>query len=361
MLLIDTNVLYKLAGIETDKRIDITKLELYLKAKDVCISPITIFEILNSEHFRDKYSFIIKSAINKCRTVSFVSTSYYDLFFDSKMLIDLELKDFDYQQNIKMEIGKLVTEIYSYFYSNIITSLIISYFMVFPYLDEYSLDEYDDYKNEFQVCYDMLFEKMLPYLKLHFSTQIKKNDFTEKKRNNLFDYIIKKAIFFFSKYTNDLIISIDINKNFSFSKMFTKLKSAIKKYEPSKEIKNPRFNYFENYDFINYVSGGDEKNKENAIKVIYKFVDILTKYGRLFNGVTEKLYEKYLFYFMIQGRKTSNNDLIDSSLIDVMNIVEVESLIDEILTFDNKFESSLNSVKMSEIKIISSSLFERKQ
>ena len=55
MILLDTNVLYKLVDLDNDKKVDANKLKDFVKHNNCCCSIFTYFEILNSRFsFEDK-------------------------------------------------------------------------------------------------------------------------------------------------------------------------------------------------------------------------------------------------------------------------------------------------------------------
>lgn len=51
MIILDTNTMYRIAGIENDEKLDINKLRNFIKENKCCCSIYTIFEILNSKEF----------------------------------------------------------------------------------------------------------------------------------------------------------------------------------------------------------------------------------------------------------------------------------------------------------------------
>ena len=98
MIILDTNVLLFLAGLEDNEHINRKKLESFVHNKEVCVSPITIFEILNLKTFRDRYSFIIQNIVGLTKSVSFVGTSFYDNYFNRDDVYNLENKGLDHQK-----------------------------------------------------------------------------------------------------------------------------------------------------------------------------------------------------------------------------------------------------------------------
>ena len=51
MIILDTNTMYRIAGIENDEKLDKNKLQNFIKENKCCCSIYTIFEILNSKEF----------------------------------------------------------------------------------------------------------------------------------------------------------------------------------------------------------------------------------------------------------------------------------------------------------------------
>ena len=352
MVLIDTNVIYLLSELEGNDLINTSKLFSFVRTKEVCISPITIFEILNNKEFQSKYSFIIHKTIERCKSVVFLSTSFYSQYFDSDFLIDLENKSPLLQIEAKRKVGTLVVELYSYFFANLITSVIIAYFLIFPFLEEHSLDCYDDCKGEFQKSYNMLFDKEYEILKRYFTGLISQGFFSEKERNIIINHFTKKTCYFFVSTIKDAVTSLN-KGNFSYGKLFNKLKAKIRSVNLEKDVEQSKIEHFNDFTFFNYVLGNKQSTKKMSTYIVDKIVDLLTNDGSLFNPATDKLYKEYLKQFLLTGRKNKSNDLLDTSLVDVLQIIENNSNINEIITFDKRFCELLKRADLPNLKIYS--------
>ena len=94
-----------------------------------------------------------------------------------------------------------------------------------------------------------------------------------------------------------------------------------------------------------------EQNKDMLNKIIDKIVEILTNSEALFNPATDFLYKEYITSFLKEGFLKKNNDLIDTSLVDIVGITKTELIINEILTLDNKYANRLKRLKLRKLKI----------
>ena len=357
MILVDTNILYVLAGLENNSRIDACKLNRFFAGKAICISPITVFEILNSKHFKTYYSFIILKAIDKCGTVSFVGNNFYDSYFGRGLFTNLEKKTFEDQKKAYKTISHFIVDLYSYFYGNLLVGITFSYFLIFDYLDDFSNDSSDNFDKRIQSCYDLLFEKVFDYIKRTMSTLLLHECFTEAERNKYFSYIRKALLFDFRFVLNDCVISLE-KKIFTYDKMFNKINAVIKKIDFDKTINNPKFNGFDAKTFDDYISSGGQIKKTVIDQIVDKITDIFTKSDCLFNSVTDIIYMTFFKAFLKAGFKKTSNDILDASLFDVVRDVRDSKIIDSVATLDVNFGKVLKKFAFDNIKIYTSDDFE---
>lgn len=170
MILLDTNVLYRLSGIEEEGNVNIGKLNEYLIDKQCFCSMFSFFEILNSKFsFEEKY-----------KVISFMSQKHFKVDGNPtlnetiKSQLSGQPKDEKYYNKLKIIYGKHIIPIIS----NNITFFIISYAYncATIYIDNYEKG---------------LSEKKLYYRK-HFEIEQKEIDkhiskIVERNLNNLLD------------------------------------------------------------------------------------------------------------------------------------------------------------------------------
>lgn len=104
MIILDTNVLYYLSGIETNKNIDLEKLKLYVENKECFCTLYSFFEILNSKFsFQDKMKIIKYIANNKIHIEGNTS-------IDNEVIKELsnKVKDEEYYKQLKLIYGRYI-------------------------------------------------------------------------------------------------------------------------------------------------------------------------------------------------------------------------------------------------------------
>ena len=335
MILIDTNVLYYLAQIEDNTKINRKKLESFLLKEDVCISPITIFEILNNKQHKKEYSFIIEIVSRKCRTISFVTTSYFSCFCPSDLLIDLENKSFELQKEIGTKLSSFVIEYYCYFYSNLIAETVLAYFLVFWFIDD-TLNDEKASSSFFQAWHDDLFYKIFSFIKNALLSLVKNESFTEKARKQIFKRLINVVLCYFAPVIKDAIGKLD-KGIFSCSQLFLSMKARLKSINIVALYTNKKNKARGFPTFFQYISSNNQLEKAKVNQVIDRIVDSIKSDVPLFNPIVDSLFKKYLKLFLINGGKSTDNDLLDASLFDYVPLNSKNPQINGLITFDSKF------------------------
>ena len=352
MLLLDTNVLYTISEVDKHIEIDIVKLKSFLSNKDCCFSPITIFEIFNNKHYLDEcYSILFKTK-QCCKSLSEIQ------FFRPTTAVENNIQYTVIEwQKIKVECEETknkVIDIYSLFYGELFSSTVLAFFYLCLFLKERSKDiiSEDVFIKKFEDNYYLLNDKIVLFLKRFYKSLIRQNEFTEKQRNLMFDRLILNISFFLRPIVKNTIDSLN-NNTFSYSKMFSKLKTTINKMDLDmlycKEI---RFNYSDLslYTILGAYSG--DIRKQQADDIVNKVVKIFTKtkYKTINNPFVDNLFKQYLEAFIKKGCKRTNNDILDALITDSIYYSDV---VDSFMVFDNSFKNGIVKAFSDKITIIS--------
>lgn len=348
MILLDTNVLYALSGVDSRPDIDLELLKRFLKDKDVCVSNVTIFEILNNNFYSSQLFYIVYESSKNCKSFSVIN------------IYSKETKRFErINRNIgfkglirnREEVKETIIAFYSMFYSNLFTSGCLSYFALTAFVQSIAIDNIsdDEYYNSFSYCYANLNDKINLFLKRLYSTLISENCFTEKERNRCFKQLLNNLLYYFQPAINDLNNTFEQDK-FSNKRMFTKLNSLIKKADMDAIYNKKGYPKFDDVSPFSMIkSFKTDENENEGIDLINRVVNIFAKERNdvKLNPLFESLFNNYLKEFLIKGNKATNNDILDSMITDCLYYT---TYINSIILFDNKFKSKIekafNGVKI---------------
>ena len=343
MILLDTNVLYALSGVDSRSDIDLELLKSFLKDKDVCVSNVTIFEILNNNLHSNQLSFIVYKTSKNCKSFSVINIYSKEGERFERINRNIGFKGLIRNRE---EVKEAIIVFYSVFYSNLFTSGCLSYFVLTVFLQSIAIDNIsdDEYYNSFSYCYTNLNDKINLFLERLYSTLISENCFTEKERNRCFKQLLNNLLYYFQPAINDLDNTFEQDK-FSYKRMFLKLNSLIKKADMD-VIYNKKVHL--EFDDVSPFSAikrfeieGNEK--EGMELIINRVVDIFAKERNdvKLNPLFESLFNNYLKEFLIKGNKATNNDILDSMIADCLYYT---AYINSIILFDNKFKSKIEKV-----------------
>lgn len=360
MYLADTNLLLTIAGIDTNDKIDKSILFDYLSNQEIAISVVSIFEILNNPNFKNSYSFIIHSTIGKCLKTNFLSSAFYDFYFDPSFLIDLENKSISEQEEAKNKISKPFVDVYSYYYSNLIACALMAYFIIFVNFSDSDSNGDDFFKNIIQESFDILEPKIYQYLFFQFSSMIKKYQFTEKNRKNLVEKIFFGLVTnVYSKVYNETFLELDKNSSIKYTKLHHRLVSVTKKSKIENIVTSSTEIKFENISLYHNLSSSlDHKDKERMKKYIFKIASTLSKKDVRISPYLNKLFESNLKSLLFEKARFNDNDILDSLVLDFICFFSKKVKLEGIITFDKKL---INKAKMiyPQLKIIDELFFKK--
>lgn len=347
-ILLDTNVLLFLSKLDTNKNVDYDVFKKYISNKEVCISYISIFEILNQKENRDKFSIIINNLVESVQKVHFIADFSLGKYCSFDLLSYLEDKEKNFQLIAYKKIGNYIIDNFASFYSFLFAAVPTMMMIIFLNFEEENSDSIVDL-NQFadfiQSNYDVLSEIIYKILYKSFEKLLINDDFTEKNRNNIFSNLYAVLIKKYSYAYNAAFISLD-NGNFSFNRL---QKNIIKitndlinisvNYETKEPVDFPKMSLYhsmikENPNFVN-------ETKNYLRKIILGFCNEKDVRNFYVNDLFQKSLEKLTF----ENVTLKSNDFLDALLIS--NALEQNQLNEKIntfISFDKKFINSLKNV-----------------
>ncbi len=347
MIILDTNVMYRLLGFESDHLLDIDKLKQFIKDNVCECSYYTIFEILNSSISFDKKKKIFKYM--KDNAIIIGSTEEINREFEKELLKNKE-KDEAYYHKLKMIYGKEIIQQ---------TSNNLSFFiMCYGYTCS-------------TICIDNYEVEISPakkYFRKHFEIQQRKNDNHIKRvLNNRLQCLLEQDRLKAQEVQDEvqtIIINImtyyyewlgqakilfesgDKNAYYKVTKIFKNL---------SKKMNNDNFtdivdmtresisickiiidNYNNDNEYPNLKPGKVKLYlKQKVIDSIY-FVD-----ERMRNLFEESWLSRFIQSLYIENGILKFNDFID---YEILRLLYYYDKYDKIITFDNKMKNIMKDV-----------------
>ena len=342
MILIDTNCLYLLSGHDKNNKICEEKLLSFLSNKDICITSVSIFEILNNPSKRNDYSKIINAAISKCRLTHFANYPLFGLYFDQSVLYDLELKDESEQEKAKNEISKAIVGVFSVYYSNLLSCAIAAYFIPFLNFDDEE-SKGDDYLGKsFQENFDILENRIRKYFSSRFQGMVDGFCFNEKSRKSL----IEETFFWLaekhSKIYNKTYLYLDKKGVISYEKLSLSLLSLTKRINPPRTLPKRKGVEFESFSLFRSLTeqlkNEDDKKrlKEYLAKIAASLSKVYDDQKKYISPFLNSLFTSNLNSLLFEKARFSDNDLLDSLIIDFIYFARDAIKFEGLLSFDKK-------------------------
>lgn len=338
MIILDTNVLYLISGENNNSEINKVAFLNYLKDKDIVICLTSVFEILNNQYECNQYSQIINKVAQSCRSLYFAINTYEDKFIAPYDLINLEQKDLFYQKTIRNKIGKYISHIFSFFYSNLLSHVVCAYFISFQHFKDYSTDNYAEsiFMENIQLMANIIEGKIRVFFEKHLYEMIMNDAFSEKNRNHILNKIITEILASYVPTYNNSYERLD-NGTFSYKHLYQRIISVSKKidcddlFKKKREIKFWDVCLFKSFTEL---SGFSLKRIQNYIK---KMVDQMCLHeDLLFQGYLHDVFKKSLVKILEEGPVLTSNDFLDCLLLNDCNNFKPATVF---ITFDNKFAS----------------------
>ena len=346
MYLLDTGCLFLIAGIDQNNNVNTRSFETFIAKKDVAINIITIFELLNNPIAKRKYSQIINSVTEKTRSLSFLSASFYDSYLDVAILYNLESKSFKEQQEVRLALSVPIIEVYSYYYSNLLSLAIMSYFIPLMNFKDKGMIENDDYfKKETQERFLELETKIRDYLIIRLNEMIKNDCFFEKNRNMLIDSLFYALVYAYTTAYNKAVKSLNKNGWIDYQKLFNSIKLVTKHLRLLETNNQEERVPFETISLYSSLSNNlDVKSKKRLKQYIDIIVDNLSKNDSRISPLLNHLMRVHLKALLTEKTSSRNNDILDSMVADFISFFNSSIKFDGLITFDNKFASKVRAI-----------------
>lgn len=338
MILADTNCLLLLAGLDKNEKTDVKKLESFVSDKEICITSVSIFELLNNRRSREQYSFVIHSVISKCKKTIFLNNSFFNSYFNSEILIDLEQKSLIEQEKAKKEIAKAIIDIFTFYYSNLFACAVSAYFIIFNNFDDRNGNDDEFFKKQTQLNFDLLEMKLNVFLSQQFRMMILTYRFNEKTRKSIVETLYFGLIKEYAKIFNKMFLELDKDGLISYEILFRRLISITRKINIEKVWHGGKKLHFDGISlFESLTKQLQNENDKNKVKeYITKIALTLSKFDYRISPYMNKLFESNLCSLMFEKAKFNDNDLLDSLILDYMFYSNTKFSFEGVLTFDKK-------------------------
>lgn len=342
MILIDTNCLYILSGHDKNSNICEEKFFDFLLNKSICITSVSIFEILNNPIKRNDYSSIIKTAISKCKLTHFANYSLFGIYSDCSVLYDLELKTLKEQEKAKNEISKAIVEFFSIYYSNLLSCAICAYFIPFLNFDDEKSKGDDCLREAIQDTFDSLESRLSKCLSDRFSEMVNRYDFNEKSRKKLIEETFFWLVEKYSKIYNKTYIGLYKKGVISYEKLSLSLSSLTKRINPPKEFHRSYGTNFESFSLFRSLTEKQENDddKKRMKDYLLKVASTLSKvhdYEKSYiSPYLNNLFSSNLYSLLFEKARFNDNDLLDSLIIDFIYFAKDSLQFEGLLSFDKK-------------------------
>lgn len=340
MILVDTNCLLLLADLDDNNEIDKEKLESFVSKKDICISAVSIFELLNNPRTKGKYSFIVQMAILKSNKTHFMNTAFFDNYFNCCILNNLECKSVKEQEKVKNEMSKAIIDIFSYYYSNLLACAVSAYFIIFDsFCDGEMFENY--FKKHIQINFDLLEAKLRAYLSIQFKMMVLNYCFNEKTRKRIIESLYFGLIKEYAKVYNKTYIDLDRKQYIAFDTLFSRLISVTRKIDVEKNCIYKEKIHFEDISLFESLTkeANNDDDKQRMKKRLTEVATTLAKNDHKISPYLNKLFESNLCSLLFEKAKFNDNDILDSLILDYIHFSNGKIPFDGLLTFDKKMAS----------------------
>ncbi len=347
LILLDTNVLLLLDNIDSNEDINKEILRKYLSTKEVCVSTVTIFEILNNKSYRDEFSNIIHNLETICLAVSFIGDLDIGEYCSFDLLSFIEDKSVESQTLVYKSLGRYIIDSFASFYACLYSAVLSMLIMIFLNFDNQNVDkEYssDIFGKFMQENYNDLAKIIYILLNRSFNKLLEADNFNEKNRNIIFSNLYFQLSCAYSQPYNAALISLDKN-DFSFSRLANECKKAnvsIKNIKIDFDYKNQvPFSYMSLYH--SFIRENPEK-KQIVEDYLRKIVNCFCNEEDMRNKYMNELFRKSLLKLTFENTNLSSNDYLDALIVSCsFDQNQLNKKINKFMSFDKKFVRSLNN------------------
>lgn len=358
MILLDTNVLYRLSGIEEDDNVNIANLNEYLIDKECFCSLFSFFEILNSKFsFKEKY-----------KVISYMSKNHFKVEGEPTLneTIKSQLfgqpKDEKYYDKLKIIYGKHIIPIISKNITFFIKSY--AYNCATIYIDNYekSLSEKKlYYRKHFEIEQKEIDKHIGKIVEREINNLLDKDEFNADNVQRMLLLLIANLMTYYHellRVAKDLFENNDSQAYYKIIKKLKFLKRKILNDQMSDDISYDFTKLSVCYSIIDYFNeSGELKPSQVKNQLIKRILDsIYYPNPSLKNEFEEVWLKRNITSLCVESAKIKPNDFIDYEILRELYYFQD---IDILITFDNKMQNIMKGIKgnskfVDSIKLIES-------
>lgn len=350
MIILDTNTMYRIAGIENDEKLDKNKLQNFIKENKCCCSIYTIFEILNSKEFnlQDKLKVLKYIYSNKI-----VKEATDNINMQYALLQQKHLNSKEFYNQLLHIYGE---EVISQTYKNISFFIICyAYTTATIFIDNYERGmskEKQYFRKHFEIIQKEIDKHIFKIIKINLTNLLNENKYTAsvirnmllittanlmtyyyellKKAKQLFENKDKYAYYKLIKYFRNIakkLIKDKLNDEIEYDSSYLSVCKLI-----LEEVKNGNeiFNGYKIEDIEEYLL--------SKIKDSIYFVDSNMK-----NDFEEYWLERTIKSLYIKTAKIKPNNFLDYEII---RALYYNDDYDNLITFDNDMQTILKNISL---------------
>lgn len=346
-ILLDTNVLYLLAGIQKNQEIDLLKLKTIIKNKVCYISFYTYFEILNS-----LFSFSEKTTVIEYIDKNKVLVNYTgNIVHDIKNIITPLYKNETYYNKIKFILG---TEVIQGISDNMVFFIkSYAYATATLYIDKYEnglSDAKKYYRKHFAIIQKKIDKYILKIIKEKLAMLLRQNKLNAESIQNLLITVIANIMTYYYHWLKKTKILFESANKAAYFKVIDIFKSIYKK------IITDNLDYKVDIDFQflsicklmikQFGTGidGYPPIKESKIKEYLKsqiINSIYFKNKNMENEFEKKWLIRNINSLLVESAKIKPNDFID---YEILRELYYSNELDAIITFDKPMINIMKDV-----------------
>lgn len=361
MIILDTNTIYRISGIENDENLDISKLKKFVQANKCCCSIYTIFEILNS-----KFSHQEKRVVFECISSNKIIQEATDNI--NKQYALLQQKHLNSEEYYNQLLHFYGEEVIAQTYKNISFFIICyAYTTATIFIDNYERGiskEKQYFRKHFETIQKEIDKHIFKIIKINLTSLLNENKYTASDIRNMLLLTIANLMTYYYKLLKQAKQLFENKDKYAYYKLIKYFKNLAK--ELIKDKLNDEIEYDSGYLsvcklILDEVKNGNEifngcKIEDieeyllSKIKDSIYFVDLNMK-----NDFEEYWLERTIKSLYIKTAKIKPNNFLDYEII---RALYYNDDYDILITFDNdmqtilknissckKFEQSINLIK----------------
>lgn len=362
MIILDTNTMYRIAGIENDEKLDINKLQNFIKKNKCCCSIYTIFEILNSKEFNlnDKLKVLKYISSNKI-----VKEATDNINKQYALLQQKHLNSKEFYNQLLHIYGE---EVIAQTYKNISFFIICyAYTTATIFIDNYERgmsNEKQYFRKHFEIIQKEIDKHVFKIIKINLKNLLNENKYTANVIRNMLLITTANLMTYYYELLKKAKQLFENKDKYAYYKLIKYFRNIAKKL--IKDKLNDEIEYDSSYLsvcklILDEVKNGNEIFNSCKIEDIEEYLLSKIKDSIYFvdsnmkNDFEEYWLERTIKSLYIKTAKIKPNNFLDYEII---RALYYNDDYDNLITFDNdmqtilknissckKFEQSINLIK----------------